>query len=61
MCLLKLGHGSVLSPALSYLYWFRARGVDTSEMECVVVYSGGWKLPRVPNKGDLSQIEVFII
>lgn len=53
---------SVLFPALSHLYWFRTRGVDTSKWSVwSVVYSGGWKPPRVPNKGGLAQIEVFII
>jgi hypothetical protein len=51
----------VWSPALSYWYWFRTRGVDASKMECVVVYSAGWKLPRVSNKGGLAQIELFIV
>lgn len=30
-------------------------------MECVVVYSGGWKLPRVPSKSVHAQIEMLII
>jgi hypothetical protein len=61
ICLLKLGHGSVLFPALSYLYWVRTRGGDTSIGRCVVVSGGGCKQPPLTDKGDLASFEVFII